>query len=84
MNFSQIFLVFMKKNYGNSGEISFRHEYCMAPSVKINHIPHFAVVIDNKLNFCCSVKQIERAEKGTVWTVHIISLTVQYCSRNEF
>ena len=84
MNFWQIFSVFMKRNYGNSGEITFRHEYCTAPSMKINHIPHFAAVIDNKLNFCCSVKQIEGAEKGAVWTVHTSSLTVRCCSRNEF
>jgi len=84
MNFWQIFSIFMKWNYGNSGEISFRHEYCTAPSLKINHIPHFAVVIDNKLNFCCSVKQTETADKGTVCTIHTSSLTVHFCSRNEF
>ena len=84
VNFWQIFSVFMKRNYGNAGEISFRHKYCTAISLEINHIPHFAVVIDNKLNFCCSVKQMERAEKGPVWTIHTCSLTVYWFSRNTF
>lgn len=84
MNFWQMFSVLMKRNYGNSEEIGFRHEYCTTLSLKINHIPHFAVVIDNKLNFCCSVKQIERAKKGAIWTIHPSSLTIHYCLRNTF
>lgn len=66
------------------GEISFRHEHCTALSLKINHIPHFAVVIDNKLNFCCSVKQMERTEKGAEWIIQTSSLTIHCCSHNAF
>ena len=82
MNFWQMFSVFVKWNYGNAGEISFRHKHYTALSLKINHIPYFAVVIDNKLNFLLLGKADR--EKGAVWTIHTYSLTFHCCSRNAF